>query len=171
MKGKIYLYLFVFALMFAIFQYVNTKRYSEKKEAEIEGLQKKVDSFNAEEKTFQAKLDSLNDQNRELEGFSLKTNSKARGFFEDQGKNPDSIAAKIESAIISKNKADADNALVPYAGIAGIMRVNRIKVLNNRWVIAEFSDGTYWGEALISYYFDENDQLQFHTDDGVIYAK
>lgn len=104
MKGKIYLYLFVFALMFAIFQYVNTKRYSEKKEAEIEGLQKKVDSFNAEEKTFQAKLDSLNDQNRELEGFSLKTNSKARGFFEDQGKNPDSIAAKIESAIISKNK-------------------------------------------------------------------
>lgn len=172
MKGKIFMYLFLFALLYAIFQYVNSKRYYKVKKEEIAELQREIDSLEAKTESFDAKMDSLDGQQSEsLRGFSLKTNDKAREFFEDQNMSVDSMAAKIESAIISKNTVNEDNPLVPYSGVSGVMRINRIKILNSRWIIAEFTDGTYWGEALISYYLNKDNNLEFETDDGVLYAK
>lgn len=165
MKAKILLYLFLFALMYVIFQFMSAKKYSEAKEKEIAHLEETIEHLK-EEAGEQIKAAREEDQNR---GFSLKENSKAREYFEDQQMDADSIYAEIESKIISQNQAYEDNPLVPYPGIAGVMRVNRIEVLNNRWILAEFTDGTYWGEAIISYLLDEENQLQFDTMDGILY--
>lgn len=160
------MYLFFFALMFVVYQFMNSKRYVEAKEKEINLMEEKIN---------QLKIDALPAANSSAEksesrGFTLKSNSKAREYFEDQQMDPDSIILEIESKIISQNQATEDHPLVPYPGLQGIMRINRVEVLNNRWVLAEFTDGSYWGEALISYFLDENNELQFDTLDGILYT-
>lgn len=170
MKEKIFMYLFIFALMFVLFQYTNSKRYSEAKQNEIAVLHKEIDSLqttnNPPETT---KKDS--EQSDSREGFSLKTNSYAREFFEDQNMDVDSLEAEIENQIISQNQAEEDNPLVPYSASEGkTMSINRIKVLNNRWILAAFTDGQTWGEAIISYYLDEDNNLKFDTEDGVLHG-
>lgn len=172
MKSKIFMFLFCFTLLVVVFQYANTKRYSKAKEKDIKNLITLTDSL-------QAKVDSLNlpaqeNQTRidlKSEGFTLETNNKAREYFENQNISVDSLASAIEYQIISKNRVESGNPLVPYHGISGKMQVNRIKILNNRWVLAEFTDGKYWGETIISYFLDENNKLQFDTLDGVLYGK
>lgn len=166
MKARIFLYLFLFAFLFVIFQYANSKRYFEAKEKEIHKLEERiahlqVDLMEAEQSTVV-----------EEDGFSLKTNSNAREYFEDQGIAVDSLIGAIESEIISKNSTNQDNPYAPYASAGDqVMRINRIKVLNNRWIMAEFTDGSRWGEVWITYFIDENQQLQFDVEDGVIYAE
>ncbi len=157
MKAKIFMFLFVFAMMYVIFQYANSKRYYKAKEKEINDLEQKID-------TLEAQLKGVRKGD-----FSLKTNRDARTFFEDQGINVDSLAAKIEQKIIAKNSVKKDNPLVPYAGVSGVTRIDHIHILNGRWVIAKFTDGKHWGEALISYYLDQHHQLQFDTLDGMVY--
>lgn len=164
MKAKILLYLFLFALMYVIFQFMSAKKYSEAKEKEIAHLEETIEHLKEEAGE---RLKAAKEQDDR--GFSLKTNSKAREYFEDQQMDADSIYAEIESKIISLNEAYENNPLVPYPGIEGVMRVNRIEVLNNRWILAEFTDGTYWGEAIISYLLDEKNELQFDTMDGILY--
>lgn len=164
MKARIFLYLFVFALLYAIFEFFNTKRYAETKEKEIVQLEEKITSLSAD--LAACKLNQTADE----DGFSLQSNSNAREFFEDQQIDIDSLAAEIESQLVSKNATDRDNPYVPYSGNNGnFMRINRIKILNNRWILAEFTDSKTWGEALISYFLDENNQLHFDPVDGVLY--
>ncbi len=166
MKARVFLYLFLFAFLYNVYQFMNSKRYVKEQEKLVHNLTEEVDSLKAQLASTQN--NSPFDENR---GFSLRSNSHSREFFENQGISVDSIIAKIESKIIAQNSVDADNPLVPYSGMKGKMRINRVKVLNNRWVMAEFTDGVYWGNCIISYYLDEHNKLQFDTLDGVLYSK
>lgn len=168
MKARIFLYLFLFALLLVIFQYANNKRYYESKEKEISKMEERLNEQEIQLKEAASGSSESND----TDGFSLQTNSHAKEFFEDQGMDIDSLAKVIENEVISKNSSDADNPLIPYSGSEGsVMRINRIKILNNRWILAEFTDGNQWGEAIISYFLDENNDVQFDTQDGVLYSR
>lgn len=164
MKARIFLYLFLFAFMVIIYQYANSKKFFEAKEKTITHLEEKISRLETS-----LAANELTD-NRDWDDFSLKDNAKVREYLEDQNIDPDSLAGVLEYEIISRNLTGNDNELVPFPGIQGTMKVNKIKVLNSKWIIAEFTDGTYWGQALISYYFDDQNQLQFNTDDGVLYG-
>lgn len=164
MKARIFLYLFVFALMYAIFEFINSKRYAEAKEKEINQLEQQLYSVEADLESYKIITNSAD------QDFSLKSNPNAKAFFEDQDIDIDSLSAEIENKIISQNQLKKDNPLVPYSGTDGrVMKINRIHIINNRWIIAEFTDGIQWGEALISYFIDDQNQLQFDTKDGVLY--
>lgn len=176
MKAKIFLYLFIFAFMYSIFQFINSKRYSEAKEKEVAELHHHIEELKDEVAEYKEAASSYEAtdamDSADSDGFSLKDNPKAREYFAAQQIDPDSVASAIESELISKNQGYKDNPLVPYPGISGnIMRINRVKVLNNKWVLAEFTDGSYWGEAFISYFLDEDNKLQFETQDGVLYER
>ncbi len=166
MKTKIFLYLFVFALVSLIFQYMNYKSYSEAKENEVAVLKAEINDLEVENA-----MNLKAAKEGEDRGFTLKTNTKAREYFEDMQIDVDSIADEIEAKIIAKNHSEEDNSLVPYAGITGTMKINRIEILNHRWVLAEFTDGTYWGEAIIAYFLDEDNNLEFDTIDGFLYSE
>ncbi|WP_121665438.1 hypothetical protein [Mesonia aquimarina] len=164
MKSKIFMYLFLFAVLYIIFQYANVQKTFEVQQEEITSLQAEVDTITFQRDSLQTALDlSTND------GFSLVDNDKARAYFEDLGYEISYIEKKVESDIISKNKIDTDNELIPYSGMSGKFRVNRIKILNHKWVLAEFTDSEYWGEALISYFIDEEGKIFFETKDAFIY--
>ena len=69
-------------------------------------------------------------------------------------------------ANISKNK----NLIIPYDDMNGKFLINQVKVLNHKWIIANFSDGTLWGELLIKYSIDESG-INFKTNEHFIYPK
>ena len=141
MRSKILLYGFIFMLMFTIFIYVNDKKILEAKQDNIEQLQSKVDAV-------EVKNDSLISENLNLNYFSLDQNEESISYFESKGIDAKELSQKVEDAIISRNRAEEDNELVPFAGMEGVMRINKVKILNHKWIIADFTDGTYWGELL-----------------------
>jgi hypothetical protein len=49
--------------------------------------------------------------------------------------------------------------------------INKVKLLNHRWIIADYSDGEYWGEVLIKYFIDDNEQVTFETVNSILYQK
>jgi len=164
MRSKILLYAFIFMLMFTIFVYVNDKKILEAKQDTIEQLQSKVTATEVEN-------DSLISENLNLNYFSLDKNEEFISYFENRGIDAKELSQKVEDAIISRNRAEDDNELIPFEGMEGVMRINKVKILNHKWIIADFTDGTYWGELLISYDLDENNNLILNTEKSFLYPQ
>lgn len=164
MRKSLLLYLFVFAVLIAVFQYVNAKNMLASKNERIETLEEKL-----EEAAYTT--DSLISKNNSLVTFSLASNDAALSYFEDRGYDAAQVARQVEDQIISRNRASEDNELVPFAGMEGKMRINQIKILNHKWIIANFTDGTYWGEVFITYEIDENNQLSLETEKSLLYPR
>ncbi len=162
MRNKIFLYLFIFTLMFTIFIYVNDKKILDSRDAQIENLEAKL--IRAE-----AVAEELQSRNIELEYFSLSKNEEALTYFENEGINAEELERVLEDEIVGRNRADQGNDLIPFEGMNGVMRINKVKVLNHKWIIADFTDGTYWGELFISYEIDENRNLKLNTERSFLY--
>lgn len=162
MRSKIFLYLFIFTLMFTIFIYVNDKKILDSRDAHIENLENKIARVEASNK-------NITDDNQRLQYFSLERNEEAISYFENRGIDALQLAQVVENEIIGRNTASSDNDLIPYSGMEGVMRINKIKILNHKWIIADFTDGTYWGELFISYDLDENNNLVLNTEKAFLY--
>ena len=162
MKSKIFLYLFIFTIMFTIFIYVNDKKILDAKTAEIQRLEERIAS--AESQNLE-----LAGENQNLQYFSLARNEEDISYFEERVLDALEVAQLVENEIISRNHISRDNELVPFAGMEGVMRINKVKLLNHKWIIADFTDGTYWGELLISYDIDENNSLVLNTEKSFLY--
>lgn len=162
MRSKIFLYLFIFTLMFTIFIYVNDKKILDAKEAQIENLEDKIARVEASNK-------NITDDNQRLQYFSLERNEEAISYFEERGIDASQLAQVVEDEIIGRNTAASDNELIPYSGMEGVMRINKIKILNHKWIIADFTDGTYWGELFIIYDIDDNNNLILNTEKAFLY--
>ncbi len=164
MRSKIITYLLIFMFLFTIFIYVNDKKILDAKEAKIEKFQENL-------KALQLENEQLRSENLNLNYFSLAENEEAISYFERSGIDSKELAQAIEDEIIGRNKADVDNDLVPFVGMEGVMRINKVKILNHKWIIADFTDGTYWGEILISYQLDEDKNLVLDTEQSFLYPQ
>lgn len=162
MRNKLLMYLFIFTLLFTIFIYMNDKRILDSKQQSIEALENKITELESEG-------ESVNNIVENEDYFSLKNNEEALTYFENKGIDPEGLILKIEDAIISKNKVGEDNPLVPMDGMNGNMRINKVKVLNHKWVIADFTDGTYWGEVFLSYEVSEEGEIKFFPEKSFMY--
>ncbi|MDR5590110.1 hypothetical protein [Christiangramia sp. SM2212] len=163
MRNKILMYLFIFSLLFTIFIYVNDKKILDSKQEKIEILETKLAEA---ESGLEASGNST-----EEEYFTLEGNEAALTYFENKGIDPEGIIFKIEDAILSKNNATEDNPIVPMDGMDGVMRINQLKVLNHKWVIADFTDGKHWGEVILSYDISEDGTIEFYSEKSFIYPQ
>jgi len=163
MKNKIILYLFIFSLLYIVFQYMNAKKADKYYTEKVSFLETRVDSLEAENRLFQ-------DKDRDMSYFALTEHDLARTYFESKEINPDELALKIQDEIIGMNGTE-DNPLVPFPGMEGIMMVNHVHVLNNKWVIADFTDGVYWGEVLLEYFVEDDGSVSFSVLDTFLYGR
>lgn len=163
MRKSILLYLFVFTALLAIFFYVNGQKMIESRDRDMEALEEKVNELEI--------AAEVSSQNTSEETFSLDSNEEALIYLENRGLVPSEVSARVEEELISRNKADADNDLVPYEGMEGPFRINKVKLLNHKWAIASFTDGTYWGELFLSYELDEDGNVSLSTEKAVLYPK
>jgi hypothetical protein len=162
MKNKIIFYLFIFSVLMLLFMYMNQKRIYEDQETRIEKLNEKV--------TFYKGINEvLTEENFELNYFTLMGNDNAMSYFESFGLEADFMQDMVTEQIYNQNNVEGDNPLVPYVGMEGTMKINKVRFLNHRWVIADFTDGRHWGEMLLEYNLDENNDLTLKTLSSLLY--
>lgn len=161
MKSRLFLYLFLFALLIILFQWTNSRNYVKANDAKVSRLQSKVEKL--QDSTQQLLFDNL-----DLQYFSLTNNDDALSYYDHL--NIENLPGYVADQLISTNRAAEDNPLVPYAGMEGTMHINKIKILNHKWIIADFSDGKFWGELLFKYEIKEDRSIEFTLTDHLLYT-
>jgi len=161
MQKRIFLYLFVFATLTAIYLGVSGSN-------RIEALQKQVTGLEQREETYKDSLEQSLLDNLDLQYFSLENNDEALSQYDHL--NLENPAGYIADRLLETNEMTGNNPLVPYEGMNGYFKINKIKILNHKWLICDFSDGKYWGELLIRYEIKENRDVDFTVTDHLLYT-
>ena len=164
MRRQIFLYLFLFVLLLLIFQYMNEKSIFENQENTIENLR-------ASKEKATDSISKLNERVEDLNYFTLQGNENAMTYLENQGYESKELESYISAQIYDQNLQKGNNPLVPFEGMNGEMKINKLKFLNHKWILADFTDGSYWGEMIIEYSMNENGNLNFNTIASLIYPK
>lgn len=161
MKRTLFLYLFLFACLWIVFQFVHNKKYSENAEGRIQKLEHKL-----------ATQDSISTATQEnevaLNGFSLDANINAQEYFETSDSSIEDIISKVSDAVIEKNTA-AGNDLISYKGDTRPFLINSVHILNQRWLIADFTDGNTWGEIIVKYFINDDGSLDFEVVEELLH--
>ena len=163
MKQRIFMYLFVFATLLILFQYVNAKRVFEDINNKLEGYKEKVERY-------QDSLVTLQNDILDLSHFNLDRNEDAISYFEKEGYEISELIPFIKDELYKLNVLKGEHPMIPYASSEGRkMMINTVKMLNHKWIIADFSDGEYWGEIFVTYQITEDKQLKFNLIESFLY--
>lgn len=160
MKNVI-LYALVFSLLFNVFQFVNSTKILNGKETEVQKIK--------------AHLKSSRDSVMQLSNanyFALESDEDAQEYFFRNNLDYQKVATKVKEDLIILNENKNGNRLVPYEPIDGKpFIVNTSKILNHRWLIAEFSNGDLWGQILVKYFVSADKPTDFETVETVLYER
>ena len=169
MKRTIFMYLFFFTLLFVIFQYMNEKKIFEKQENKIESQRAKIKQLEKSLKIVTDSADVLSNTVLDLNYFTLQGNENAMSYFESLGFESGDIEELVAEYIYEENLKSGDNPIIPFDGINGAMKINKIRFLNHKWIIADFTDGKYWGEMVVEYYITNNKKIELTSVASLLY--
>jgi len=162
MKNKIFIYLFVFAALIALYLFVSSGKFAEVKDTKIGKLQSEIVNLQDSVQNLQLKV-------LDMQYFSLENNDDALAYYEDLNmKDP---SRYIADKLLETNETKGNNPLIPYEGMESDFKLNKIKILNHKWILADFSDGKYWGEVLIKYELKEDTSVDFTMADHLLYTR
>ncbi|GMN05360.1 hypothetical protein MTsPCn5_07480 [Croceitalea sp. MTPC5] len=162
MKKNIFLYLFVFVSLIALYMIVNGNKIQNANQMEIEKLQDEVSAL--KDSVQQEKLRVL-----DMQYFSLENNDDALAYYDHLSlKQP---TRYIEDKLLETNERRGDNPLIPYEGMESDFKINKIKVMNHKWIVADFSDGQYWGDLIIKYELKDDLSVDFTLLDHLLYTR
>ena len=162
MKRSLYLYLFVFSALIALYLAVSGSRSLDQAEARNTTLEEELSAYR--DSLQAARLEVL-----DMQYFSLANNDDALAYYEDlEMEDP---SAYIADKLLETNEVQGDNPLVPYEGMENDFKINKIKILNHKWILADFSDGKYWGELLIGYELKADRSVDFTPMQHLLYTR
>jgi len=166
MKKSLFLYLFILAVLMNIFTYMYYSKKNIFDETQFKTTNTRLkDSLTS----ISAKLDDAN-------YFALENNQNAQDYL-NSGEGIKNISYEkliplVKEKLMDLNENPKGN---PYTGQDQIgaqkFIINKAKVLNHRWVIADFSDGEYWGEVLLKYFINEDETVTFEVIQSLLYQK
>lgn len=164
MKNRIFMYLFIFSVLIIVFQYVNSKNIVDKYEVDI-------NKFKSQNITLKDSITALSDTIFELNYFKLTGNEDAMSYFERQDYRIDDLVPAILDNLYTTNEYEGDDhPLVPYASMTEQkILINKARILNHRWIIANYTDGENWGEVFLNYTVDGMDSISFKLTDYLLY--
>ncbi|WP_298476191.1 hydrolase [uncultured Maribacter sp.] len=162
MKNRLFLYLFIFSALIALYFFVSSG--------------KMVDSYEARIKKQEIVVEQLKDSLQtttlkalEMQYFSLENNDDALAYYDHL--NIEDPSNYIADKLLETNESKGSNPLVPYEGMENDFKINKIKILNHKWIIADFSDGKYWGEILVKYELKDDLGVDFSLVDHLLYTR
>ena len=130
-------------------------------------------SNNSTAKSLSIKIDSLKKKYRLLDKrysdeiyFSLNDNQEALAYFNNI--EVDSIISFIRDQLYEKNFDNNTDFFIPVSNTNNKYLINKVKILNHKWIIADFSNGNRWGEMWIEYHLNEN-EINFYIKDYFLY--
>ena len=162
MKSRIFLYLFLFAALIALYSTVSSWRKEKAASAMLESREAEISVLS--DSLQQSQLNLL-----DMQYFSLENNDDALAYYEhlDLADPSRYIADKL----LETNESKGDNPLIPYEGMESFFKINKIKLLNHKWLVADFSDGKYWGELFIQYELKDDLSVDFVLLDHLLYTR
>lgn len=166
MKKSFILYAFILLVLINVFTYMFLSK-------EVEFEQNRYD------KTTKKLKDSLNSVTIKLNDanyFSLEKNENAQNYFDSAIANKiipyEKLIPVLKEKLMDFNANPKGN---PYVGQdqigANKFVINKVKVLNHRWIIADYSDGKMWGEVLLKYFVNEDESISFEVIQSLLYAQ
>ena len=160
MKNVI-LYGLIFSVLFNIFQYVNSTKILDAKDKEVTKIQERL-------RTSRDSVSALATANY----FALESDEDAQEYFYTNNLDYKKVSEKVKEDLLVLNENKNGNKLIPYEPIDGkAFIVNTSKILNHRWIIAEFSNGDLWGQILVKYFVNEGKPTDFETIETVLYER
>ncbi len=159
MKNKILVYIVVFMSLILIFLSINYIKISNSNESNSKILNKTIDSLQNRYKLMDKRFSD------EIY-FSLNDNQEALAYFNHT--NADSLVSYLRDELYEKNFNKNQDNFIPISNTKNKYLINKVKILNHKWIIADFSNGRRWGEMWIEYYFDKN-KVVFDIKDFFIY--
>ncbi|OWW25590.1 hydrolase [Zobellia sp. OII3] len=162
MKSKIFLYLFIFMSLICLYLFVSNGNMVKAKDARINKLGGQIEQLRDSVRDTQLKV-------LEMQYFSLENNDDALAYYDHlELEDP---SRYIADKLLETNESKGDNPLVPYEGMDSDFKINKIKVLNHKWILTDFSDGKYWGELLIKYELKNDLSVDFTMLDHLLYTR
>jgi hypothetical protein len=125
---------------------------------------------------FKDSINSITAKLADAAYFSLENNENAQNYFDNANSKKfipyEKLIPYVKEKLMDFNENPKGN---PYTGQDKIGEqkfiINKIKILNHRWIIADYSDGVYWGEVLIKYFINEDETVSFETFQSLLYQK
>ncbi|MDX6181735.1 hypothetical protein SGQ44_05655 [Flavobacterium sp. Fl-77] len=167
MKKSLMLYLFLLAILMNIFTYMFYSR-------EVKFGQERY------EKTTKKLRDSINlvsTQLSEADYFSLVHNENAQNYFDNSASGGKVILYEKLIPVVTEKLLDLNSNPNgnPYTGQDKIDNkkfiINKVKILNHRWIIADYSNGQLWGEVLLKYFVNDDESIDFEVNQSLLYQK
>jgi len=162
MRNKIFLYLFIFASMVALYLFVSSNNKVNDLDTRLLSQKEHLDGL--KDSLFNSQMEVL-----DMQYFSLVNNDDALAYYDHL--NIEDPSRYIADKLLETNETKGDNPLVPYAGMENDFKINKIKILNHKWIVADFSDGKYWGELLLQYELKDDLGVDFTLMDHLLYTR
>jgi len=151
--------MFIFVSIILLFQIVNSGRILKREEALLNEKENSILILKSQKTLLENRLE-------EEDYFSLLGNQKSLLALGETFN--DSIVSVIKDALYEINISEEKKLIIPYEDMVGVFLINQVKVLNHKWIIANFSNGSLWGELLIEYTIGEKGII-FKTMDHLLY--
>jgi hypothetical protein len=166
MKKSFFLYALILSVVFNIYTYMFLS-----KEVNYEQEKYKKTTLKLKDS-----IKSISNKWADDNYFSLEKNENAQNYFEsaksDKIRNSVTLIPYVTAQLLDQNTNPKGN---PYTGQEqlGVTKfsINKVKVLNHRWIIADYSDGEYWGEVLLKYFINEDESVSFEVNQTFLYQK
>jgi hypothetical protein len=165
MKKSLFLYLFIISALINVFTFTFYSNQEKMLTKQLSGTTKK----------YKDSLALLTNQLDDANYFSFERNSNAQDYFAVTA--PISIPSeKLSTFVIEQlmayNEKPEGNT---YTGQTQLSEkkfiINKAKVLNHRWIIADYSDGTYWGEVFLKYFVNPDQTVSFEVMSSILHQK
>jgi len=160
MKKSLFLYLFIIGVLMALFTYMFYSKQVKFEQQRFETFKTKMNDS----------IQSLQVRLQDADYFSLESNTNAQEYLYPN--EYQKISKKVIETLMDLNDNPEGN---PYTGQDKLGEqkfiINKIKVLNHRWVVADYSNGDFWGDVLIQYFIEEDGSITFKVIQSFLYPK
>ena len=166
MKKSILLYLCILLVLTNVFTYAFLNSQVKFETKNYDNLDKKFsDTINS----YLLKID-------DADYFSLEKNDRAQDYFENKatGKfiSQDKLIPYVKEKLLDLNNNPNGNRFTGYEKIDGKpFIINKLKFLNHRWIIADFNNGSMWGEVILKYFINPDETVSFEIAETIIYSQ
>ncbi|RKS95724.1 hypothetical protein BC952_1424 [Flavobacterium limicola] len=166
MKKSLFLYLTILAVLSTIFTYMFLSK-------QVTFEQNRYDKTT---KKLRDSLSLVSNQLADANYFSLAKNENAQNYFDSESSKKiiqyEKLIPVVTEKLLDYNSNPKGN---PYTGqdqiSANKFIINKVKILNHRWIIADFSDGEIWGEVFLKYFVNEDESISFEVNQSLLYQK
>lgn len=118
----------------------------------------------------QDSIRKLSEEFSDARYFDIQYNEDSQYFFYENGieDSEEFVRQQLMATNITK---DENHPLISYRPRRNAkFQINKIKLLNHRWVICDFSDGLDWGELLLKITLNDDKTLSFEVLDQTLYV-